>query len=66
MLLSYRGTYTAFESLMIWLAFIENGANISVSRYLSLYGRGLNLKIILNLTPISKGAISTHWERDIT
>jgi|GEM_PF-5810807 hypothetical protein len=32
MLLSYRGTYTAFESLMIWLAFIENGANISVSR----------------------------------
>lgn len=32
MLLSYLGTYTAFESLTIWLAFIENGANISVSR----------------------------------
>lgn len=32
MLLSYLGTYTAFESLTIWLAFSQNDANISVSR----------------------------------
>ncbi|MEE2026863.1 hypothetical protein DIKCMJMK_00715 [Shewanella oneidensis] len=59
MLLSYRGAYTAFESLTIWLAFSQNDANISVSRLPSLLSRGLNLKIILHLTPISEGAIIT-------